>query len=78
MKRTVAFWMIMFLLILFFSDCEKHEINNPFDSECPKELWSPSGLTAVQQGSIVVLNWSQANQHISGFKIDRKVGSGNW
>lgn len=76
MKRTISIWVTMFLL-MFLSDCKKHEINNPFDPECPKELWTPSGFTAVQQGNSVQLSWTQENQHISGFKIDRRVGTGS-
>ncbi len=58
--------------------CEKHEITNPFDPECPRELWTPSGLSASQQGNGIVLSWSQANQHISGFRIERKAGGNSW
>ncbi len=65
------------LLLLFFFTCEK-EITNPFDPDCPKEIWTPSGFQAVQADDNLVLTWKQENMNITGFKIERKVGTEDW
>ena len=66
------------ILLLVFLNCQKYEFNNPFDPECPKDLFTPSGFKAVQQGNTIVLTWTQTNKKISGFRINRKVGSGSF
>lgn len=58
--------------------CEKREWDNPFDPDCPKEVFTPSNFKAEQLSNSVKLIWSQSNTHISGFKIERKVADDSW
>ncbi len=65
------------LLLLLLSTCDK-EITNPFDPDCPKEIWTPSNFLVVQAENKLDLTWKQDNGNISGFKIERKVGTEDW
>ena len=78
MKSLNIKYLVGILTVLLMSDCQKFIFENPFDPNCPKELFTPGSLTAQQQGSTIVLTWTQGNKKISGFKIERKVGSGAW
>jgi uncharacterized protein (TIGR02145 family) len=60
------------------TSCQKREWNNPFDPECPKEIFTPSGLTALQEGTRIKLTWNQKNNQITGFIISRNENNGNW
>ncbi len=64
---------ILFLHIVILTSCEKREHTNPFDTECPKELWSPTNFKAVQEGTTVKLTWYQPTNHITGFNIQKTV-----
>lgn len=75
MKQIVK---ISILVILLFSACKNREWNNPFDLDCPKQLFTPSNFTAKQEGNEIALSWIQSNNKISGFRIERKVGKENF
>ena len=64
---------ILVLIIVILTSCEKREHTNPFDTECPKELWSPTNFKAVQEGTTVKLTWYQPTNHITGFNIQKTV-----
>jgi len=68
---------IIFILFIVVS-CQKRDWDNPFDPDCPKEIFTPANFQSQQQGNIVKLSWSQPNTKISGFKIERKVGDLTW
>ncbi|MEI7830052.1 MAG: FISUMP domain-containing protein [Prolixibacteraceae bacterium] len=72
MKKALIFFSI---LLLVFS-CQKLEFNNPFDPNCPKEVWTPTDFKAVQNGTTVTLSWSQPINKISGFKLTKKIDTG--
>ncbi len=79
MHTNIRILILLFSIIL--SSCQKREWNNPFDPECPKELWTPTDFQAIQVGNTVKLAWSQPVTLITGFKITRKVDNGqgfNW
>ena len=65
---------LIFLLLTFFS-CQKIERNNPFDPECPRQLWAPTNFQAVQEGNAVKLTWNVAETNISGFKVYRQINN---
>ncbi|MEI7420602.1 MAG: FISUMP domain-containing protein [Prolixibacteraceae bacterium] len=73
MKRSIIY---IFLLLSVLS-CRKLEQNNPFDSACPKEIWTPTDFKAVQNGTSVTLTWSQPMNNISGFKLTKMVDPGS-
>ena len=63
------------LLLLTLFSCEEREWDNPFDPECPKDLFTPSDFTATLIGNSIQLSWKQTNMHISGFRITKKTGA---
>jgi uncharacterized protein (TIGR02145 family) len=67
--------LLAFLLLAFFS-CDNREWNNPFDPDCPKELFTPAGFISEQEGNLVKLTWTQSNTQISGFAIERSIDGG--
>lgn len=76
MKPRVKIIILITIVITSMVCCEK--VHNPFDSICPQDLWTPEGFTIDQEGNALVLNWGQPIEHIEGFKIERKVGNGDW
>ena len=70
---------ILIILFIIFSSCQKREWNNPFDPECPKEIWTPTAFASIQQGNAINLTWAQPIKNISGFRIERKIeGEATW
>ena len=65
------------ILLLLTVSCVKQDHNNPFDSQCPKELWTPTDFKATLEGTTVKLTWNQSENRISGFKLTKKVDSGS-
>jgi len=65
---------ILIILAVTLSSCKRLEWNNPFDSSCPKEIWTPTNFKAIQEGTTVKLTWSQPINNMSGFKITKGVG----
>lgn len=63
----------LILSILFLSSCDKFDWHNPYDPECPKELFTPSSPGATMEGNSVKLTWSQQNDDISGFALFRSA-----
>ena len=59
--------------IMFLSSCDKFDWHNPYDPECPKELFTPSSPGATMEGNSVKLTWSQQNDDISGFALFRSA-----
>lgn len=68
MKKYVSFSIILIALLM---SCRTLVWNNPFDPNCPKDIWTPSDFKAVQEGQTVKLTWSQQINQIDGFKIER-------
>lgn len=75
--KSSRLFRILFLgaFIFIFMNCSK-ESTNPFDADCPKELFTPSDFHAEQQGTIVKLSWTQSNKNIDGFTISRNESEG--
>jgi hypothetical protein len=59
--------------LFFLSSCDKFDWHNPYDPECPKELFTPSSPGATMEGNSVKLTWSQQNDDISGFALFRSA-----
>lgn len=76
--RATKHFFLTILMALIILSCQQREWDNPFDPDCPKELFTPSNFQARQQGKVITLVWSQPNNTITGFKIERKVGDGVW
>lgn len=69
---------LLSVLVIAFSGCKEREITNPFDSACPKEVFTPTDFKAEQLGTAVKLSWKQANTQISGFVINRNENDGTY
>jgi hypothetical protein len=61
------------IFILLFISCEKFDWNNPYDPECPKDLFTPSSPGVTMEGNSVKLTWSQQNDNISSFALFRRA-----
>ena len=70
------FHLLLVLLLGILINCNDRETTNPFDANCPKELFTPSDFKAEQQGAAVKLTWNQKNTNISGFIISRNENDG--
>jgi len=64
-------WGIFTFFALF--SCRERVWDNPFDPECPKEIFSPSYFLATQEGKNIKLVWTQSNRQITGFEIRRSI-----
>jgi uncharacterized protein (TIGR02145 family) len=58
---------------MLMTSCDKFEWHNPYDPECPKELFTPSAPGATMEGNSVKLTWTQENDNISGFALFRRA-----
>jgi len=76
--KTLKFFQFLFLTasLLFSIDCKERDANNPFDTDCPKEVFTPSNFSGQQKGLGIELIWRQANKNISGFVISRNENNG--
>jgi hypothetical protein len=64
------------LFFLLLITCKERNSDNPFDTDCPKEVFTPSDFTAEQQGIYIKLTWSQVTANFSGFVINRNENDG--
>ena len=64
----------IFSILLLLTSCEQREWSNPFDPDCPKDIWTPTNFQAVQEGRTVKLSWNEPNPNIGGFKLKKTVG----
>lgn len=72
MKSSPKYLILLSVLIaVFFTSCTKKEADNPFDADCPKELFTPANLKSEMAGTSVKLSWTQENLTINGFVINR-------
>lgn len=77
-KEYIKIKLLIAIVLLAFFSCENREWDNPFDPDCPKELFTPANFIAKQEGNVVKLTWSQSNTQISGFVIERSVDGSTW
>jgi hypothetical protein len=76
--KTVKLSQILFITSFLFIliTCNDREVTNPFDANCPKELFTPSDFKAEQEGTTIKLSWKQTNTQISGSVISRNENDG--
>ena len=70
MKAKIIKLLIALMVLI---SCQKIERNNPFDPECPRELWTPTNFQAVQVENAIKLTWNVPVENISGFIISRQI-----
>jgi len=64
------------LIVLLFFSCKKIVSNNPFDSECPKYLFTPTSFQGSQTSNGIEFNWSINENNISGYKLLKNIDNG--
>jgi len=69
---------LTFIFLVFLSSCEKRDWDNPFDPDCPKEIFTPGYIVASQQDKTIKVTWTQNYKHISGFRLYRNSNNGPW
>ena len=78
--KSLLFQSIVITIISIFviTACEKKSRVNPFDPSSDTDF-TPQNVQVAQSGvTTVTLTWELEDALIQGFKIDRKVGSGEW
>lgn len=70
MKKYITYSILLLAILI---SCQKLVWNNPFDSACPKDFWTPTDFKAVQEGQTIKLTWFQPVSQISAFWIDKSV-----
>ena len=78
MKTMKYKYWLLFLIIPILIVCQKLDITNPFDPDCPPEIWTPKSFNAELVSTHLEFEWEQPNNNISGFIIDRKIGAGEF
>ena len=78
MKRFCLITVIL-IGVVFFT-CSKNPVfDNPYNSKCDPDTWSPNNLKLEQIGvASIKLSWDQEIDKIDGFKIDRKIDEDEW
>lgn len=74
--RIVLITILFFYPFLFVS-CDM-EYNNPYDRECPPEIWTPHNLNAALGDNGIVISWEQTEKHFDGFILERSADSISW
>jgi uncharacterized protein (TIGR02145 family) len=80
MKTQIFPQASLFLMLAMLLSCER-EYDNPWDAKATLDpnAWAPQNLT-ITDVSITEkkLSWTYGDKNIEGFKLDRKVGNGEW
>jgi uncharacterized protein (TIGR02145 family) len=67
----IKFSIFIFFTCLFLFSCDKFEWYNPYDPQCPKSFFTPSGLSGEIIDRSLKISWLQENEYVSGFAIFR-------
>lgn len=77
MKASTYSILFSLLVLLLFATCTEKEADNPFDADCPKDIFTPANFKSEMSGTSVKLTWSQQNMTINGFVINRSENGGS-
>jgi len=81
-KFQYFFYLLPLILILFLIltfSCSKPIFNNPYDPDAEPSSWAPKDLKYTKLSiSEIRLDWKDNCSVEKGYKIDKKVGYGNW
>lgn len=75
MKNIYLLFNILAIIALF--SCER-VYENPYDRDCPAEIWTPENFSAEITNGNVLLTWNQSNDHFDGFMIERSENDRDW
>ena len=69
---------ILFILVMACEDV-KRVWDNPYDPRSDRSLWTPDSLAILQKSPYEIeLSWLRKGRDFDGFKMDKKVGEGEW
>lgn len=63
------------IILMSFISCQQIERDNPFDPECPKQIWTPTDFQAVLDGNSVKLTWNLPVTNISSVKVFKRINN---
>ena len=70
--KKVLFEIITILSLLFALYACERMFDNPYDSKANPDSWKPDSADYyVVSPTVCKLSWTQENEHIDGFKIDK-------
>jgi len=74
-KQNIIILSVLLGLVVF--SCVRDWLN-PYDSDCPPEVWSPEDLTVEKVDDGILLTWQQYEKHFDGFTLERSPDSTTW
>jgi len=70
---------ILLCFLTISCEDEKRVWDNPYDPRSDRSLWTPDSLKVKQLSpDEIELSWLRKGRDFDGFKIERKMGSGDW
>lgn len=67
--KTLSIFLIL-IVALIVNSCSK-EYLNPYDRECPPEIWTPDSLQASLIDNKIVISWVLSETHFDGFVLEK-------
>ena len=77
-QNIIKYKIIIGSIFIFLLACESREWNNPFDPDCPIEIFTPTGFLARQEGDYIILTWNENNSNITEYQIELKIENGTY
>jgi len=74
--KTLSIFLIL-IVALIVNSCSK-EYLNPYDRECPPEIWTPDSLQASLIDNKIVISWVLSETHFDGFVLEKSTDSILW
>lgn len=74
MKNTANIILAVFFMVIL--SCQDYY--NPYDRECPPEIWTPTNLKAVLKQGKIELTWKQKETHFDGYQLEMSTDSLTW
>ena len=75
-NQTALFFTAL-IAIVFFYACER-EFLNPYDRDCPPEIWTPENLEVELINDGVALSWDMDETHFDGFMVEMSEDGKKW
>jgi len=69
---------VIYILTWFFIFSCNKDHNNPYDRDCPSNLWSPVSLKATLSETGIHITWEQYEPHFDGFVLEKSADSASW
>ncbi|MDA3880319.1 MAG: hypothetical protein PF436_08030, partial [Prolixibacteraceae bacterium] len=73
--RSSALIVTLMALISIMIACNK-EFHNPYDRDCPADIWTPSALQTELTEDGVLLSWQMSETHFDGYNLEMNLDDG--